>query len=72
MRSDDLRDLAESNLISGIYNYCDRWWSVASSLRAAFCMAEQADLTSTIRKSAISTTKSSGENCRTFSGTPLR
>jgi hypothetical protein len=45
MRSDDLRKLAEdSNLISGIYNYCDRWCERCQFTSRCFLYAtEQAD-----------------------------
>ncbi len=45
MRSDDLRKLAEDpNLISGIYNYCDRWCERCQFTSRCFLYAtEQAD-----------------------------
>lgn len=45
MRSDDLRDLAgDPNLISGIYNYCDRWCERCQFTSRCFLYAsEQAD-----------------------------
>ena len=45
MRSDELRDLAgDPNLISGIYNYCDRWCERCQFTSRCFLYAsEQAD-----------------------------
>ncbi|HWP54261.1 MAG TPA: hypothetical protein VN476_08975, partial [Pyrinomonadaceae bacterium] len=45
MRRDDLRDLAgDPNLISGIYNYCDRWCERCQFTSRCFLYAtEQAD-----------------------------